>query len=190
MHFCGIILAMNRRGPWHIKTSQTIYDNRWITLTHQDVITPSGTAGIYGTVHFKHRAIGILPLDEDSNTWLVGQHRFTFDQYSWEIPEGGCAPGEDPLAAAKRELKEETGIEAELWTPCLEMQLSNSVTDESSISYIARQLSMGDANPEDTEQLQIRKLPFRELFEMVMRGEITDAITVATVLKAKMILNL
>lgn len=187
---CGMMQCMQRRGPWHIKSSQTIYDNRWITLTHHDVVTPRGTAGIYGAIHFKHIAIAILPLDEQGNTWLVGQHRFTLDQYSWEIPEGGCAPGEDPLVAAKRELKEETGLEAQLWTPCLQMQLSNSVTDEVSISYIARQLSVGQAEPEDTEEIQIRKLPFSKVFEMVMGGEITDALTVATVMKAKLSLGL
>jgi 8-oxo-dGTP pyrophosphatase MutT (NUDIX family) len=154
-------------------------------VTHHEVLTPRGVDGIYGTVHFKHLAIGVLPLDEHGNTWLVGQYRFSLDAYSWEIPEGGCAPGEEPLEAAKRELREETGLEARIWTPCLEMDLSNSVTDERSISFIARGLSFGEAEPDETEQLAVRKLPFEEVVEMVMRGEIRDSLSVATVLKAR-----
>lgn len=181
---------MEQRGPWRITSSKKIYDNQWISLTHQQVITPLGKPGIYGTVHFKHLAIGVLPLDTEGNTWLVGQYRFPLDAYSWEIPEGGCAPGEEPLAAAQRELREETGIQAKLWTPCLEMDLSNSVTDERSISFIARDLTFGHAEPDETEQLVIKRLPFSEVVEMVRRGEIRDAISVSTVLKAKLLLNL
>ena len=181
---------MEQRGPWRIKSSQQIYENAWITLKHQEVLTPRGTPGIYGTVSFKHLAIGVLPLDTDGNTWLVGQYRFPLDAYSWEIPEGGCAPGEEPLAAAQRELREETGIEAKVWTPCLEMDLSNSVTDERSMSFIARDLSYGYAEPDETEQLMIKKLPFDEVVSMVIRGEIRDAISVATILKAKILLGL
>lgn len=176
------------RGPWGIKSSQQIYENPWIALTHHDVKRPDGELGVYGTIHFKNHAIGILPLDDEGNTWLVGQHRFPLDLYSWEIPEGGGPHGIDLLDSAKRELKEETGIVALRWTPLLKMHLSNSVTDEQSISYLAQGLSFEAATPEGTEELTVRKLPFEEVYQMVARGEITDALAVATILRAKLVL--
>jgi 8-oxo-dGTP pyrophosphatase MutT (NUDIX family) len=153
-----------------------VYDNPWISVTEHRVIKPSGGEGIYGVVHFKNRAIGVLPLDKEGYTWLVGQYRYTLNSYSWEIPEGGGRLDEEPLAAAQRELKEETGMEADEWHEILRMHLSNSVTDELAIVYLARGLRMGTAQPEDTEQLQVRRVPFEEAYRMVCAGEITDAI--------------
>lgn len=175
-------------NPWKITGQKLIYDNPWISLTQYDVITPAGTDSIYGKVHFKNKAVGILPLDEEGNTWLIGQYRFVLDQYSWEIPEGGCPEGTDMLASAKRELLEETGLQAEYWEPLLSMHVSNSVSDEWAEVFIARGLTQHDPEPEDTEQLQIRKLPFEEVYSMVEKGEITDSISVAAILKAKLLL--
>jgi 8-oxo-dGTP pyrophosphatase MutT (NUDIX family) len=153
------------------------------------VINPSGGKGIYGKIHFRGIATGALPLDEELNTYLVGQYRFTIDQYSWEIPEGGGAFGVDPVESAKRELLEETGLLAEEWTPIVEMHLSNSVTDEHAVIYLARNLSQHVASPEETEQLQVRKLPFEEAYQMVERGEIMDSMSVAAILKVKLMLR-
>src|SRR5438270_9230901 len=116
-----------QQNPWQVKDKQVVYDNPWIQVVHHDVINPSGGKGMYGKVHFKGTAIGILPLDEQLNTWLVGQYRFPLNQYSWEIPEGGGPLGTDPLASAKRELLEETGLVAAQWSTLLDMHLSNSV---------------------------------------------------------------
>jgi hypothetical protein len=99
-------------NPWKVLNSSLKYDNNWIKVTEYDVINPSGGKGIYGKVHFKNIAIGIVAIDENMNIYLVGQYRFTIDQYSWEIPEGGCIIGTDPLESAKRELLEETGLKA------------------------------------------------------------------------------
>lgn len=170
-------------NPWQTLEVKTVYENPWIRVEHRDVINPSGGAGIYGLVHFKNTAIGIVPLDNEGNTWLVGQYRYTLGRYSWEIPEGGGLAGADPLESAKRELLEETGISALRWTPILEMHTSNSVTDEYGIAYVAQELSYGKSSPEETEQLQVRRLPFQEVFDMVMRGDITDALTMTAVLK-------
>ena len=175
-------------NPWQITGDQIIYDNPWINLTHYDVINPAGKPGIYGKIHFKNIAIGIVPLDEQLNTYLVGQYRFVLNQYCWEIPEGGGPIGTNPLDAAKRELLEETGLKADQWTEIQQMHLSNSVSDELSIVYLARNLSQFEAQPEDTEQLQVKKIPFEEVYQMVCNGHITDAITVAAVLKVKLLI--
>lgn len=171
------------KNPWQTLSIQEVYDNRWIKITHREVLTPAGTPGIYGVVHFKNVAIGIVPVDEEGNTWLVGQYRYTLDQYSWEIPEGGCPQGTDPLETAKRELKEETGMQATHWEQILDFHTSNSVTDEYGIAYLAKGLSFGEAEPEETEELQLKKVPLTEAVEMVMRGEITDALSVMALLK-------
>ena len=129
-----------KHNPWVVLDQKKVYENPWIELTEFQVTNPSGGKGIYGKVHFKHIAVGVIPLDENWNTWLVGQYRFTLNQYSWEIPEGGGEMDEDPLEEAKRELLEETGLIAKNWTKILTMHLSNSVTDEWAVIYLARGL--------------------------------------------------
>ena len=176
---------MHKKNPWKILAEKEVYDNPWISLTEYDVVNPSGGKGIYGKVHFKNLAIGILPIDEENNIWLVGQYRFPINMYSWELPEGGGLHEHDPLDSAKRELLEETGLKAEHWEKLLEMHLSNSVTNEKSIVYIARNLSQHNAEPEETEDLRVQKIPFETAFQKVMAGEITDSITVAAILKWK-----
>jgi 8-oxo-dGTP pyrophosphatase MutT (NUDIX family) len=173
-------------NPWKIVSKKEIYDNPWINLTEYQVINPSGNPGIYGKVHYKNIAIGILPLDEDMNTYLVGQYRFTLNQYSWELPEGGGIIGVDPLESAKRELLEETGLKASKWTEIQRMHLSNSVSDELCILYIAKGLEQHEAEPEDTEQLIVKKVPFNEVYQMVCNGEITDSLAVTAILKARL----
>jgi len=176
-------------NPWTILSERAVYDNKWIGVTEYDVINPSGGKGIYGVVHFKSLAIGVVPLDEELNTWLVGQYRFPLKQYSWEIPEGGGDRAVPPVASAQRELLEETGLVAKEWTPIMEMHLSNSVSDEKAILFLARQLEQREPEPEETEQLVVRKLPFEEAYRMVMSGEITDSMSVAAILKVKILLN-
>jgi len=177
-----------KENPWKITSEKEIYDNPWINLTEYQVINPSGNPGIYGKVHYKNIAIGVLPLDDELNTYLVGQFRFALGQYSWEMPEGGGILDIGPLDSAKRELLEETGLKAQSWTEIQRLHLSNSVSDELSILYLARDLQQFDAEPEDTEQLVVHKLPFDEVYQMVCKGEITDAMTVAAVLKVQLLL--
>ncbi|HEX8515601.1 MAG TPA: NUDIX hydrolase [Bacteroidia bacterium] len=180
----------NDINPWKTLSSEAIYDSPWIGITKHDVLNPNGNPGTYSVVHFKNIAIGILPLDKDLNTYIVGQYRYPISRYSWEIPEGGGQLDVPPLDSAKRELHEETGISAASWTKIQEMHLSNSATDEFCILYIAQDLSFGESEPEDDEKLEVRKLHFNELYEMVLSGEVTDSLTVTAVLKAKlMILN-
>lgn len=179
---------MEEINPWKTLESDLKYDNNWISVTEHQVINPSGGKGIYGEVHFKNLAIGILPLDKDYNTWLVGQYRFPLKAYSWEIPEGGGPLGEDPLESARRELLEETGMSARNWKEIQRMHLSNSVSDELSIIYIATDLIQGIAMPEETEQLVVKKLPFDDAYQMVLNNEITDSMSVAAILKAKLLI--
>lgn len=170
-------------GGWKTKTSTIAYENPWLKITHEEVITPKGTDGIYGVVHFKNTAIGIVPIDSEGNTWLVKQSRYTLNQYTWEIPEGGCPHGEEPLNAAKRELEEEVGLQANNWTQLMTMHLSNSVTDEFCVVFVARDLFAGKQELESTEDIEYKKLPLTEAIEMVKRGEITDGISVAALLR-------
>lgn len=167
-----------KRGPWTIVASNDVYDNRWIRVTHHDVVTPSGTGGIYGLIHFKNRAIGIVPIDSEQHTYLVGQYRFALDAYSWEIPEGGGPLDVDFVESAKRELQEETGLRAKRWRKLVECDLSNSVSDERAVAYLAWQLEQGDSSPEPTEELVVRRLPLTETFRMVEAGEIRDVLSV------------
>lgn len=180
--------VQNHENPWTTLTSEKIYDSPWIGLTKHEVLNPNGNPGTYSVVHFKNLAIGILPLDNDYNTWIVGQYRYPINQYSWEIPEGGGNHDVPPLDSAKRELHEETGITANKWTKIQEVHMSNSASDEFGILYIAQDLSFGESEPEDDEQLVVRKLHFNELYQMVESGEITDSLTVITVLKAKLLM--
>jgi 8-oxo-dGTP pyrophosphatase MutT (NUDIX family) len=175
-------------NPWTILGQRAVYDNKWIGVTEYQVLNPSGGKGIYGKVHFKSLAIGILPLDQDLNTWLVGQYRFPLDCYSWEIPEGGGDLLVEPVESAKRELLEETGLVAREWTWLQDLHLSNSVSDEKAILYLARDLEQREAMPEETEQLTIRKLPFSEAYSMMEKGEITDAMAVAAIQKVQLML--
>ncbi len=178
------------QNPWTTLTNDEVYDNPWIKVTAHKVINPNGGEGIYGKVHFKNLAIGIIPVFENGDTILVGQYRYPLNAYSWEIPEGGGKLDVEPLISAKRELLEETGITASKWTNLLEMHLSNSVSDEYSIIYLAEELTEGISQPEETEQLQIKRLPLLEAIEMVFRGEITDSMSVASLLKLKIIKNI
>lgn len=174
-------------NPWQILESNAIYNNPWIKITEHQVINPTGGKGIYGEVHFKNYAIGIIALDEDDKIWLVGQYRFPLKAYSWEIPEGGGPLDANPLASAKRELLEETGLVAQYWEELLRMHLSNSVSDELAIIYLARDFEQFEAQPEETEELVVKKVHFEEAYQMVLRGEITDSMSVAAILRLKLI---
>lgn len=169
-------------NPWQTLSSQLIYHNPWIKVVENQVINPSGKPGIYGVVHFHGNAVGVVPY-EAGYIWMVGQYRYPLNRYSWEIPEGGSPPDEDPLATAQRELKEETGLIAAQYEPLFEMHLSNSVSTEWGIVYLATGFTQGESAPEETEQLQVKKMSLEEVFQLVEERQITDSLTVAAIYK-------
>lgn len=175
---------MTEGNPWRLLAATTAFDNPWIRVVAQDTIDPAGSPRIYGIVRFKKLAVGVLPVDARGHVHLVGQWRVPLARYSWEMPEGGCEVGEDPAACAMRELEEETGLVAMALAPILEMDLSNSVTDERAICYLATGLSAGARAPEAVEVLANRTAPFAEVLDDVAAGRVRDAMTVATVLRA------
>jgi len=179
---------MEERGPWKTLSIEERYATPWISVSHHEVIDPSGAPGIYGVVHFKNIAVGVVPLDEGLNTWIVGQYRYPIKAYSWEIPEGGGQRDRPALESAKRELREEVGIEAREWIEVLHMDLSNSASDEEAIIYVARDLAFHPPEPDHNEELVMRKIPFEELYAMVVKGDVRDSLTVAAVMKVKLML--
>lgn len=170
------------KNPWKRLSSRKIYQNTWIRLREDRVITPSGNEGIYSVVE-TYPAIAVVPLTADLETYIVGQYRYALNVYSWEVPEGGGAEGEDPFEGAKRELLEETGLSAAKWTFLGNLYTSNSFTDEVGYVYLAEDLEQGTANPDSTEDLVIKKVPFREAWEMVMNEEIRDALAVISLMR-------
>ena len=172
------------KNPWKTLSSKQIYKNDWIRLREDRVITPTGSNGIYGVVETKP-AIGIIPLTDDLQTYLVGQYRYTLDVYSWEIPEGGGIDGETNLQAAKRELVEETGLTAKRWLDMGSLYTSNSITNEIAYIYLAEDLRQGKAQPDHTEDLQVRKLPFTEAWQLVLSGEIKDSMAVIGLMRVQ-----
>lgn len=173
-------------GPWERRGERLVYDNPWIRVSHYDATAPTGRPAEYGVVSFKNVAVAVLPLHDDGTVTLVGQHRFVTGDYSWELPEGGAPLGEDPLEGAKRELAEETGLQAREWRKVLQMQLSNSITDERAVGYLALGLSPSECgHPRDeTEELALVRAPFREALDAALAGHMEDSLTVAMLLRA------
>ena len=171
------------KNPWTIVSRGAVYENDWIRVDHHEVLSPSGGPGIYGTVHFKNQATGVVPIDDDGNVILVGQYRFPLETYSWEIPEGGGAHAATALESAQRELREECGLAAKSWTEILGVDLSNSVSDERGTLFLAWELSDVEAQPDDTEDLQVVRVRFWDAIARVKRGEIRDSMSVAALLR-------
>lgn len=174
-----------RGTPWKPGPARVVYENPWISVSEQTATAPTGNPALYGLVAFKNRALAILPIHATGEVVLVGQHRLPFGDYSWELPEGGGPKHEDPLEGARRELAEETGLAAGQWREVLRMQLSNSVTDELAIGYLATDLTPapGVHHADDTEEIAVARVPFRQALDAALEGHIQDSLTVAMLLR-------
>lgn len=171
------------KNPWTVLSRATVYDNEWIRVDHHEVLGPSGGPGVYGTVHFKGQATGVVPIDENGYVILVGQYRFPTRAYSWEIPEGGGSHSATALESAQRELREECGLAARCWKEIVALDLSNSVTDERATAFLAWELSPVPVEPDETEKLQVERVPFWDAVDRAKRGEIRDAMSVAALVR-------
>lgn len=176
-------------GPWTCLSTRPVYGNPWIKVREDQVLRADGSPGIYGVVHFRNLAVAVVPVDSLGRVILVGQYRYPLRVYSWEIPEGGCPEGEDPLASAARELREETGRTAARWDDLGTVALSNSATDEIGRIYLARDLTEGDPDPEETEELEVKAVSWEEAYRMAMEGADVDALTVAALARARHFLD-
>lgn len=175
------------QNPWKTLTRDIRYENPWIRVVHHEVLNPSGKPGIYGVVQYRNLAVGVIPVDQDGHTWLVGQYRFPLDRYSWEIPEGGAPEGTSGEASALRELQEETGLTAGRLAEVVRLDLSNSVSNETGVVYLAWDLTPGESAPEETEQLKVRRVPLKEAIARVLDGSITDSLSVAGLLRLRLL---
>lgn len=173
------------KNPWVILSESIEFENPWLKLTNYKTQNPKGDPADYGVVHFKNRAVGVIPY-ADGYVWMVGQTRFALGQYSWEIPEGGCPEGESLIETAHRELKEETGITAAQMQPLLKLHTSNSVTDEYGEIFLATDLTFGPAQHEDSEDITVEKFTLDALCAFIDQGEITDLMTIAAIHKLKL----
>ena len=162
---------------WKRLSSRTVFDNPWIRVLEDHVINPGGGENQYGHVHFKNVAVAVVPVDDDGHTWLVGQDRYTLGEYSWEVPMGGSPLDEDRTASAHRELREETGLSAARLTEIMKVHTSNSITDEVGYIYLAEELTPGEQQLEQTENITTRRLPLGDALAMAVSGEITDAMS-------------
>ena len=180
---------LKQLGPWQQLSCREVYQNPWLRLEHHEVLTPAGTPGIYGKICFRNTAVGVIPVDKDGHTFLVGQYRYPLEQYSWEIPEGGCPLGTSTAATARRELAEETGLRARCLYRLMSLHTTNSVSDESAEVFLALDLEQGTADTEETEDISVKRVPLGEAMEMVLDGNITDAISVAGLLKLQVMLS-
>ncbi|WP_096086262.1 NUDIX domain-containing protein [Agaribacterium haliotis] len=175
--------VVEKVGGWKRLSKEVVYENPWIEVSHEQVLRPNGTEGIYGLVSFKGCAVAVVPISENGDTWLVKQSRYAMDEITIEVPEGGASRDEDPALAALRELEEEVGLKAEKIEKILELQISNSITNERAHVFVATGLSEGMQALEDTEDIEVIKLPLSEAISMAQDGRITDVMSVAALLK-------
>jgi ADP-ribose pyrophosphatase len=172
---------MQQRNPLTRISSRHVHEGHLVSIREDQVSTHEGQQHPFTAITFKVCGVCVLPIDAEGNTRLVGQHRYVADRYTWELVRGAGDPS-DPLSAAKRELKEETGLTSANWLQLLDLMASPGLTDERAPAFVAWGTQEGHKEPDDTEKLRIRRLPFKEAADLVLMGEIQDAPSCALIL--------
>ena len=170
-------------------SSETIFDGRILHVRRDTVLLPNGHQSTREVVDHPG-GVGILALDDQNRVLIVSQFRYPYGEVLRELPAGKLEYGEDPAQAAVRELREETGAVAGSFQSLGELYPSPGYCGEIIRMYLARDLSFGDTDPDEDEFLGLERVPFSQLVEQVLSGEIRDAKTIAAVLKAKLLLGL
>jgi ADP-ribose pyrophosphatase len=171
------------RIPWRRLSTRPVYQNRWISVREDQVEMPDGRTTIYGVVTCAG-CVGVLPFIDPDRVVLVGQYRYVFGGFYWEMPTGGMKAGESEEAAVQRELAEEAGYEAERLVKLCAYHTSKSVVDETANIYLAEGLRPITRPADPTEFIEVRAFPFDEVVRMVERDEIKDSMTIIAVLHA------
>jgi 8-oxo-dGTP pyrophosphatase MutT (NUDIX family) len=175
-------------SPWRTLGNREVYRNPWLAVTEYDVIRPDGERGIYGVVDPGANVI-IVALEDDELVWLIREFSYPLQRARWMLPAGRAEPGEDLLAAARRELAEEVGLRAARWTPLGAWALSGGISTQISHAYLAQTLEHGAATPEATERLEPRRLPLRQAYAECVAGAFSDAATVLAIWRAWTLLH-
>jgi len=171
-------------NPYTVQDRKLLYDCPWIRVREDRFTHRRGGAGLYSVCGFRRTACGVIAVDQLDRVVLVGQWRYPLETYSWEIPEGGGEEHESPFTCIRRELGEETGLEARRWEPLAFCHTSNSSTDEETFLFFATDLQalpQGHA-PEDVEELAVHREPFEQCLARVLCGEITDSLSMVAIL--------
>lgn len=176
--------ASSRPPPWRDEGSVVTFENPWLRLTRHEATAPTGVKADYVVMRPRNLSVGVLPVHEDGTVTLVGQQRFALMNWSWEMPEGGAPFDEDPIEGARRELAEEAGLAAAHWQAAYKAEMSNSVTDERAMAWVAWGLTPVPLAPDPTEIIRIARVPFAELLREIGTGAIRDMFTLATALRA------
>jgi len=174
----------DRPPPWRDAGSTTLFENPWMRLTRHDATAPTGHKADYVVMRPQNMSVGVLPLHADGTVTLVGQQRFALMNWSWEMPEGGAPFSEDPLEGARRELAEEAGLAAAQWRLAYRAEMTNSITDERAMAWLAWDFTEVPIAPDETEIIRVARVPFGDLLREIGRGSIRDMFTLATALRA------
>ncbi len=170
--------------PWKTLSTRQVYQNNWISVREDQVELPNQKTSIYGVCELGE-CVGVLPFVDDEHVMMVRQYRYVQQEnHRWEMPTGGIHAGEIPEEAAQRELAEEIGYRAGKLTWINTFYSSKSVCEETAYLYVGRALTPAQAPPDETEFIEVAALPFAEVLQMVLSGEIRDAMTIIAVLFA------